>query len=109
MSTPAILSARGVSRTYRGTGAGVGVLKDVSLEVAEGQVVCIVGASGAGKSTLLHILGSLDRPDSGFSFSITSTWLGAKDPTAERTAFQITVDAHGLLALRDLIDSEVRP
>ena len=65
MSASSILSARGVSRTYRGTGSEVGVLKDVSLEVAEGQVVCIVGASGAGKSTLLHILGSLDRPDSG--------------------------------------------
>lgn len=64
MST-AILSAQGVSRSYRGTGTEVGVLKDVSLEVAEGQVVCIVGASGAGKSTLLHILGSLDRPDTG--------------------------------------------
>jgi hypothetical protein len=51
----------------------------------------------------------LDRPDSGYSFSITSTWLGAKDPTAERTAVQLTVDAHGLLALRDLIDAEVRP
>ncbi len=65
MSAPAILSARGVSKTYRGTGSQVGVLKDVSLEVAEGQVVCIVGASGAGKSTLLHILGSLDSPDTG--------------------------------------------
>ena len=65
MSTAAILTARGVSRTYRGTGTHVGVLEDVTLEVAEGQVVCIVGASGAGKSTLLHILGSLDRPDTG--------------------------------------------
>jgi lipoprotein-releasing system ATP-binding protein len=61
----AILRAHGISRTYRGTGTEVGVLADVSLEVAEGQVVCIVGASGAGKSTLLHILGSLDRPDAG--------------------------------------------
>ena len=50
----------------------------------------------------------LDRPDSGYGFSITSVWLGAKDPTAEHTALQITVDAHGLLALRDLIDSEVQ-
>ncbi|HET6462958.1 MAG TPA: ABC transporter ATP-binding protein [Candidatus Krumholzibacteria bacterium] len=65
MTTAAILSAQGLSRSYRGTGTQVGVLKDVSLEVAEGQVVCIVGASGAGKSTLLHILGSLDRPDTG--------------------------------------------
>jgi lipoprotein-releasing system ATP-binding protein len=65
MTVPTILSARDVSRSYRGTGTEVGVLKDVSLEVSEGQVVCIVGASGAGKSTLLHILGSLDRPDTG--------------------------------------------
>ena len=65
MTTAAMLSARGLSRTYRGTGTEVGVLKDVSIEVSEGQVVCIVGASGAGKSTLLHILGSLDRPDTG--------------------------------------------
>jgi len=65
MSAGAILVAHGVSRTYRGTGNEVGVLKDVTIEVAEGQVVCIVGASGAGKSTLLHILGSLDRPDGG--------------------------------------------
>jgi hypothetical protein len=50
----------------------------------------------------------LDRPDSGYSFTITSTWLGAKDPTAVRTVLQITVDASGLLALRDLIDAEVQ-
>jgi lipoprotein-releasing system ATP-binding protein len=40
-------------------------LRGVDLSVAEGQVACIIGASGVGKSTLLHILGSLDRPDSG--------------------------------------------
>jgi hypothetical protein len=51
----------------------------------------------------------LDRPDSGYSFSITSTWLGAKDPTAEHTVVQLTVDEQGLLALRELIDAEVQP
>ncbi len=41
------------------------ILKSISLEVLEGKITLIVGASGAGKSTLLHLLGGLDRPESG--------------------------------------------
>ena len=42
------------------------VVKGVSLEISKGDLVCIVGPSGAGKSTLLHIIGTLDKADSGF-------------------------------------------
>ena len=60
-----VLEASGVGRVYRGTGVDIEVLRGVDISVEEGQVVCITGASGVGKSTLLHVLGSLDRPDSG--------------------------------------------
>src|SRR4051794_15896252 len=41
------------------------VLRDLALEVPEGEMLAIVGASGVGKSTLLHVLGGLDRADGG--------------------------------------------
>ncbi len=41
------------------------ILKSISFEIVEGKITVILGASGAGKSTLLHLLGGLDKPDSG--------------------------------------------
>ncbi|WP_394553537.1 ABC transporter ATP-binding protein [Agromyces sp. MMS24-JH15] len=46
-------------------GAGPVVLDDVTLDIAEGEFVCLLGASGCGKSTLLNLIAGLDRPSAG--------------------------------------------
>jgi lipoprotein-releasing system ATP-binding protein len=61
----AFLRAREIVREYRQGRVTLRVLKGVSLEVREGEMLVIAGPSGAGKSTLLHLLGLLDRPTSG--------------------------------------------
>jgi NitT/TauT family transport system ATP-binding protein len=55
----------GVSKWFRARKADVHALDNVSIEVAEGEVVCLVGPSGCGKSTLLDIIAGLTRPDEG--------------------------------------------
>ncbi|MEQ8848567.1 ABC transporter ATP-binding protein [Botrimarina sp.] len=60
-----MLTARGVTKTYRKGAVEAPVLRGADLEVAAGEMLAVVGQSGSGKSTLLHVLATLDRPDSG--------------------------------------------
>jgi ABC-type lipoprotein export system ATPase subunit len=59
------IELRHVSKTYRRGDIAVPVLKGVSLSVAQGELVALMGTSGSGKTTLLNIVGCLDRPTSG--------------------------------------------
>ena len=63
--TAAELSARGVSVVFRRDGADLPVLQDISLDVADGEFVCVLGPSGCGKSTLLNVLAGFLPPTTG--------------------------------------------
>ena len=66
--TPPALACRDVVKTYPSGGGRITVLNGLDLQVSQGELLAVVGPSGVGKSTLLHLLGGLDRPDSGSVF-----------------------------------------
>lgn len=61
----AVFTLRGVGKTYTMGEVQVAALKDVDLDLHEGEFIVLLGASGSGKSTLLNILGGLDTPSTG--------------------------------------------
>jgi putative ABC transport system ATP-binding protein/lipoprotein-releasing system ATP-binding protein len=77
----AVLSARGLRKSFPSGDAVLEVLRGVDLDVAAGESVSIRGESGSGKSTLLNLLAGLDAPDSG-----SVTWGGSPDTRASRRA-----------------------
>jgi lipoprotein-releasing system ATP-binding protein len=81
-----LVSVSALNKRYQVGSQTIHVLRDLDLAVEAGEMVAVVGASGVGKSTLLHLLGGLDRADSG------TVRIGAGDitglPDADLVAFR---------------------
>jgi len=67
-----IVQVRGVSKSYRRDSLEIPVLRDITLEVPEGEFLGLMGPSGSGKTTLLNLIAGIDRPDAG-SVSVAGT------------------------------------
>ncbi|MFT4246617.1 MAG: ABC transporter ATP-binding protein [Pseudomonas sp.] len=89
---PALLNLRGVGKRYRGRGGQhQEVLRDIDLDVAEGEFVSVIGASGCGKSTLLRLIVGLDAEHAG------SIELDGKPVTGTSLECGIVFQEHRLL------------
>jgi len=77
----AFVDVQGLNKVYQLGAQRIHVLRDLELHVVYGEMVAIVGASGVGKSTLLHLLGGLDRADSG-QIIVADTDLRALDDSS---------------------------
>jgi putative ABC transport system ATP-binding protein len=83
---PSAVELRQVSKSYREGQAERLVLRDVSMTMARGEIVVVVGRSGSGKSTLLNLIAGIDRPTAG-TVVVNGTDLTALDEQA-RTRFR---------------------
>jgi len=108
----AILEARDLVKTYPMGETRVEALRGVSLEVAEGEFVALMGPSGSGKSTLLQLLGGLDQPTSGDVILQGETISALPDEAAtrlrrDRTGF--VFQSFNLIPLLDVTENVALP
>ena len=107
-----MLKAENLTKTYTADGMENPVLRGVTLEIREGEFVCIVGRSGSGKSTLLNTLSTLLHPDSGGLFfrgqEITN--LGeAKLNALRQREFSMVFQFHHLMPYLTVLENVLLP
>jgi len=109
-----LIQLEGVGRAYAAAEGAppARALRDVSLSIEQGEYVAIVGASGSGKSTLMHILGCLDRPDSGtYRFEGRDVAALAPDECARlrRAAFGFVFQGYHLIPTDSALENAALP
>jgi putative ABC transport system ATP-binding protein len=108
----ASVSLREVSKVYRtGLGVEVRALDSVTLEIAAGEALAVAGRSGSGKSTLLHVIGAMDKPDTG-TITVADqelTTLGEGERTAFRGRIGFVFQRFHLLPALSALDNVAAP
>ncbi len=106
------LGVDSIVKDYPSGDSTLRVLKGVSLEIEEGEIVSIVGPSGSGKSTLLHIMGFLDRPTSGeavFRDKPLSSMNGAAQVMVRNSGFGFVFQHYHLLPELNAFENTILP
>jgi putative ABC transport system ATP-binding protein len=110
-SADRLLRAVGLTKTFRGDGVAVPAVRGVDLALLCGEFAAIIGPSGSGKSTLLHLIGAIDRPDSGTIVSNGEqvTCLHGSALAAYRRTVGFVFQAYHLLPALTALDNVIAP
>lgn len=111
-TTPALIEARSISKSYGSGQSRFQALSEVSFDIREGESIAIVGKSGSGKSTLMHVLALLDSPDSGtltLAGADTRKMRGRKLNRARNRTFGFVFQQFFLTANQTVLENVILP